>query len=205
MDTANSYADTLAKLGIARSYGKNIVVLQQGDRTDQIYVVLSGRLKVFLSDEDGKEIIVDTLGAGEFFGEMALDGGARSASVMTTEPSRLSVLEREHFRKFLSENPDSAHDLIVMLFRRMRQLTRMVGSLALLDVYGRVARLLLDNASEEDGRKIVAVRMTQGEIARRVGTTRETVSRILSDLREGNYLQMEDSRIVILQNLPKRW
>jgi len=199
------YLDSLAATGTARSYPKNTLLIQEGDLTDQVYVVLSGRLKVFLSDSAGKEIIIDTLKARDYFGEFALEGEPRSASVMTLEPCKLAVIEPAQFRGFLASNPDAAYALIVSLIRRARNLTRAVGSLALLDVYGRVARLLLDSAVDEGGRMIVGERMTQQEIARRINASREMVSRILTDLREGEYIGQEGDRIVILRPLPARW
>ncbi len=202
---APPYVEALAALGAVRSFPKNTVLVQEGDNSDQLYVVLAGRLKVYLADSEGKEIIVDTLGPNQYFGEMALDGEPRSASVMTTEASKLAVVQREDFKKFLRENPDAAFQLIVALIQRAKNLTRTVGNLALLDVYGRVARLLLDNAMEESGRLVVAERMTQQEIAKRVGSSREMVSRILSDLREGKYISADGDRIVIDKPLPKRW
>jgi CRP/FNR family cyclic AMP-dependent transcriptional regulator len=124
---------------------------------------------------------------------------------MTVEPSRVCIVERHQFKEFLATNPDAAFDLITTLILRARNLTRAVGNLALLDVYGRVARLLLDNTVEEDGAMVLASRMTQQEIAQRVGASRETVSRMLADLREGGYITMDGARIVIQQRLPKRW
>jgi CRP/FNR family cyclic AMP-dependent transcriptional regulator len=199
------YLDALAAAGKVRAYPKHTLLIQEGDRSDQLYLVLSGRLKVFLSDSEGREIVIDTLGPRQFFGEMALEGEPRSASVMTTEPCRLAVIERDDFKRFLAENPDAAYALIVTLIRRARNLTRAVGSLALLDVYGRVARLLLDNAVEEEGRLVVGERLSQQEIARRVSASREMVSRIVTDLREGGYIGIEADRMVIYRPLPKRW
>jgi len=206
-DTASppAYVSALSALGTVRSYAKNTILVQEGDRSDQVYVVLDGRLKVYLADSEGKEIIVDVLGPGQYFGEMALEGDPRSASVMTLEPSRLSVVERDRFKEFLGSNPEAAYALIVTLIRRARNLTRAVGDLALLDVYGRVARLLLDSAREESGQLVVGERMSQQEIGRRVGASREMVWRILDDLRQGDYIAMQDGRIVIRQPLPKRW
>jgi CRP/FNR family cyclic AMP-dependent transcriptional regulator len=201
----NDYVRALADLGTVRSYPKNTILIQEGDKSDQVYVVLAGKLKVYLADSEGKEIIVDLLGPGQYFGEMALEGEPRSASVMTLEPSKLSIVERERFKRFLAENPEAAYSLIVTLIRRARNLTRAVGDLALLDVYGRVARLLLDNAREQGGRLVVTERMTQQEIAKRVGASREMVWRILDDLRQGDYIGIQDGRIVIRQQLPKRW
>jgi len=199
------YIRALAALGMERTYARNTILVQEGDKSDQVYVVLSGRLKVFLADSEGKEIIVDILGPGQYFGEMALEGDARSASVMTLDPSRLSVVERDRFKDFLAGNPEAAYALIVTLIRRARNLTRVVGDLALLDVYGRVARLLLDSAREENGQLIITERMTQQEIGKRVGASREMVWRILDDLRQGGYIAIKDGRISICQPLPKRW
>ena len=200
-----NHIDALVALGVVRSYPKNTVVFQEGDTGDQLYVLLAGKLKVFLADDDGKEIVVDVLSPKQYFGEMALDGESRSASVMTVEPSKLSVIQREDLKRFLAANPDAAFALIVTLIRRARNLTRTIGNLALLDVYGRVARLLIDNASDESGKLIVTEKMSQQEIAQRIGSSREMVSRILSDLKEGGYVSIESGRMVIKQNLPKHW
>jgi CRP/FNR family cyclic AMP-dependent transcriptional regulator len=199
------YLDALTAKGTIRFYPKHTLLIQEGDLSDQIYVVLSGRLKVFLSDSDGKEIVIDTLGPRQCFGEMALEGEPRSASVMATEPCKLAAIERGQFKEFLAANPEAAYALIVTVIDRARNLTRAIGSLALLDVYGRVARLLLDNAAEENGTLVVGERLTQQEIAKRVGASRETVSRIVTDLREGGYIGVENDRMVIYRPLPKRW
>jgi CRP/FNR family cyclic AMP-dependent transcriptional regulator len=199
------HLEALAATGTIRSYPKQTILIQEGDPSDRLYVVLSGRLKVYLSDTEGKEIVIDTLGPNQFFGEMALEGGPRAASVMTIEACKLAVIEREQFKTFLANSPEAAYALIVALIRRASNLTRAIGSLTLLDVYGRVARLLLDNAIEEDGRIVVRDRMTQQEIAKRVDASRETVSRIFTDLREGGYIGTEDNRIVILRALPAHW
>lgn len=200
-----NHIDALIALGVVRSFPKNSVLVQEGDKSDQFYILLSGKLKVFLADDDGKEIVVDMLSPKQYFGEMALDGESRSASVMTVEASKLAVIQREDFKRFLAENPDAALALIVTLIRRARNLTRTIGNLALLDVYGRVARLLIDNASDESGKLVVTEKMSQQEIAQRIGSSREMVSRILSDLKEGGYLSLDGGRIVIKQNLPKHW
>jgi CRP/FNR family transcriptional regulator, cyclic AMP receptor protein len=200
-----NHIDALLALGVIRSYPKNTVLVQEGDKGDQFYVLLAGKLKVFLADDDGKEIVVDILNPKQYFGEMALDGESRSASVMTVEASKLAVIQRDDFKRFLAENPEAAFALIVTLIRRARNLTRTIGNLALLDVYGRVARLLIDNAGDESGKLVVMEKMSQHEIAQRIGSSREMVSRILSDLKEGGYVSIEGGRIVIKQNLPKHW
>jgi CRP/FNR family cyclic AMP-dependent transcriptional regulator len=134
-----------------------------------------------------------------------LDEGPRSASVMTMEPSKFLVISKVDFRQFLSAHPDFAMKLINRLMRRVRALTENVGSLALLDVYGRVARLLLELAAEQDGKLIVKERLTQKDIADRVGASREMVSRIFKDLVSGGYILVDDRRITINKDLPSRW
>lgn len=195
----------LIALGTVRTYPKRTVVFQEGDQSDQLYVVLSGRVKVYLADQDGREIVLDTVGPGQYFGEMALDGQPRSASVITVEPSRLAVVPRANFERFLQTHPEAALGLVVTVIRRARNLTRVAGSLALLDVYGRVARLLLDGAVQEGDRLVFRERLTQKEIAARVGASREMVSRILTDLREGGFVSVDDDRIVIERTLPENW
>lgn len=197
--------DALIALGTLRQFPKNTLLVQEGDKSDQIYVVVTGRLKVFLGDADGKEVTIDSLGPRQFFGEMALNGEPRSASVMTVEASSLSILPSEQFKQFLADKPQAALALIYALIKRARTLTRTVGNLALLDVYGRVAHLLIESATEEDGRLIVTERISQVEIAKKVSSSREMVSRILGDLKVGGYISMENNRVVIQQALPKRW
>ena len=158
-----------------------------------------------MADVSGKEVNVDTLGPNDYFGEMALDGEPRSASVMTVEVSTLSMVKGADFKRFLAENSEASYALILRLIQRARHLTRTIGNLALLDVYGRVARLLLDSARERDGQLVVIDRMTHQEIATRVNCSRETVSRILTDLRDGDYIAIDQEHIVIRRRLPDRW
>jgi CRP/FNR family cyclic AMP-dependent transcriptional regulator len=198
------YVESLTRLGTIRSYPKNTLLFQEGDQSDQLYIVVTGSLRVFLADADGKEIVIDTLGPKQYVGEMALDGGMRSASVITAEASKLAVVQREDFLRFLGQNPDAALALIVSLIRRARSLTRCVGNLGLLDVYGRVARLLLENAGTS-GQLVVGSKLTQTEIAKRVGSSRAMVSRILGDLKLGGYISMDGRRIAINTTLPTRW
>lgn len=199
------HIEALVVLGVVRSYPKNTILFQEGDGSDQIFVLLEGKLKVFLADSNGKEIVVDMLSPRQYFGEMALDGESRSASVMTIVASKLAVIQRDDFKAFLAQNSDAAFALIVTLIRRARNLTRTIGNLALLDVYGRVARLLIDNATEESGQLVVTEKMSQHEIAQRIGSSREMVSRILGDLKVGGYITMDGRKMVIKQNLPKHW
>ncbi|HVY07459.1 MAG TPA: cyclic nucleotide-binding domain-containing protein [Burkholderiales bacterium] len=195
----------LGEQGTVRSYPKNAVIINEGERSDSLYIVLSGKVKVYLADETGKELLLSTQGPGEYFGEMILDEGPRSASVMTLEPSRFAVVSVAQFRQFLSQNPDIGLELIKSLIYRMRALTKTVGNLGLLDVYGRVARLLIDMAVEENGKQVIKEHLTQQDMASRVGCSREMISRILKDLRVGGYIKMEGERMIIAKKPPAAW
>jgi CRP/FNR family cyclic AMP-dependent transcriptional regulator len=167
---------------------------------------LSGRVKVYLSDEDGKEVIINTQGPGEYFGELALiDEAPRSASVMTIEDSKLSIVSKRDFESCLARYPEIALRVIKGLTKRLRHLTENVKSLALMDVYGRVARTLLSLAEEQDGKLVVHQRLTQRDIAAMIGASREMVSRILKDLTIGGYITVDKKSITINEKLPHAW
>jgi CRP/FNR family cyclic AMP-dependent transcriptional regulator len=188
-----------------RAFPKNAVILNEGDRTDSLYIILEGRVKAFVSDPDGKEVVLSTQGVGEYFGEMVLDEGPRSASIMTLEPSRFLVVPQSDFKDFLLKNPVFAVRVIEKLIHRVRALTENVKSLALMDVYGRVARLLLELAQDHDGKLAISERLTQKDIASRVGASREMVSLILKDLETGGYIRHEGQSIVIARTPPPHW
>ena len=195
----------LIEHGVVRSYPKNAIIITEGDPSDSLYVILSGRVKVYLSDESGKEVVLDVHGPGRYVGEMAIDNQPRSASVMTLEPCKLSVLSGAQFREFVRQNPDAAVHLIRSLTHRARVASQNIRSLALMDVYGRVARLLLELAEEKDGRAVIAEHYTQQELAQRVGCSREMISRIFKDLIAGGYISTQGRRIVLERKLPTRW
>lgn len=202
---SDTHLKALSEQGTIKSYPKNAVIVTEGDRSDTLFIILSGKVKAYLADEDGKEVLLSTQGPGEYFGEMILDEGPRSASVMTLEPSKFSVVTTDQFKKFMIENPDAGPELVTSLIHRVRELTKAVGNLALLDVYGRVARLLLELATEEDGEMVIGERLTQQDMASRVGCSREMISRILKDLRTGGYVKMDGERIIIAKNPPRAW
>jgi len=202
---SDGFVRQLASLGRVRSYPKNTVFITEGDSSDSVFVILSGRVKVFLSDSEGHEMILDTQGPGEYVGEMALDGKPRSASVMTLEPSTFSVVARDPIREEIRKNPDFALDMISKIIDRARLATSSVKDLALLDVYGRVARLLLNMSTEQNGKLMIPEKLTQQEIAERVGASRDMVSRIFRDLTAGGYITVESRHITINKKPPSRW
>ena len=194
-----------AQHAVTRTFPKNTVVVTEGDRTDSLYIIVSGRVKIYVSDEEGKEAVLNESGPGEYFGEMVLDEGPRSASVMTLEPTRFLVVPKEDFKEFVAKSPEFSLHLICKLIKRVRALTNDVKSLALMDVYGRVARMLLDLAVERDDILIIENKPTQQEMANHVGASREMISRILSDLTAGGYIEVERDRITITRALPRAW
>ena len=189
-----------------RTYPKNTIILNEGDEAASLFFITSGKVRIFLSNEDGKEIILNELGPGEHFGELALiDDAPRSASVMTVRETKLALISKADFRRVLESHPGIAVNLITSLTRRFRMLSENVKSLALLDVYGRVAKILLDMSVEQDGNRIIPERPTQQEIANHIGASREMVARILKDLEIGGYITIERKTILIKENLPARY
>ncbi|MGH7700748.1 MAG: Crp/Fnr family transcriptional regulator [Gemmatimonadales bacterium] len=184
-----------------RTYPKNSVILFEDDPGDALYVVGQGQVKVVLIGEDGREVILSVLGAGEFFGEMALiDDEPRSAHVIAMEDSALIVLRREDFQGILRHSPGIALALLRELSRRLRRVDEKVGSLVLLDVNGRVAQLLLDLADEEGGERITR-RLTHHTIAQMIGSSRETVSRTMRELVDKGLIEVS-RRDIALRDRP---
>ena len=181
-----------------KSVSRSTTVMAGGDATDSLYIVLSGRLKVMMSDSEGKEVILAILGPGEFFGEMGLiDDSPRSASVVAMESCELLSVTKRDFKKCLAENFEMSMAVMRGLVRRLREADRKIGSLALLDVYGRVARLLLDMSETVNGEKVVTKRLPKQDIAKMIGASREMVSRVMKDLQMGGYIEVRGSTIVL--------
>ena len=197
---------SIAEGGIVRTFPRNTVLIHEGDTGDSLYIVLSGKVKVYASNAQGREFVIAFHGPGEYVGEMALDGGVRSASVVTVDPTVCAVVHRAQFREFLLANPDFALHLIEKLIRRVRATTEDVKSLALTDVYGRLVRLLNALAMPAgDGTSVVPEKLTQQAIAERVGASRDMIGKLFKDLVAGGYLAIEDRTITILKKLPTGW
>jgi CRP/FNR family cyclic AMP-dependent transcriptional regulator len=180
-----------------RSYSRNACILRAGDLTDALYIILSGRARVLIDDGEGREVILNLLGPNEFFGEMSLiDERPRSASVEALDPCEILYISKSAFMSCLKGNFDAAMLMLRSVVARLREADRKIASLALMDVYGRVARLLMENAREIDGRWIVEPGSEQ--ISRMVGASREMVSRVLKDLREKGLIVRDKRKIVVL-------
>lgn len=198
----------LARRGQLRNFRKNTVVLREGETGDSLYVLLQGSVKVFAMDENGREITYGTIYAGDYFGEMSLDGGPRSASVMMLEPSVCAVLCSADVRVHLAQSPGFAFSMLVRMIRRVRAATESARNMALLDVYGRVVALLEGQrgaAPGVEGAAVVLRNITHQDVANRVGASREMVSRLLKELEKDGYIELGLKRITLLRQLPARW
>ena len=188
----------LSQVAVRRRAGRNEQVVRAGEDAESLIVLLTGRAKVTNFDEEGREIILAWLGPGEFFGEMGLiDGSPRSASVVAVEPCELLAIGKSEFQRCMQENFQVAQKLMQILVRRLREADRNIESLALLDVYGRVARLLLDMSEDENGKRVVRQKISKQDMARMIGASREMVSKVMRDLELGGYIVVDNDLITI--------
>ncbi len=187
-----------------RAYPKNTLLFMEGDSSGQLFIIRSGSVCVYTDDGDGRQLVLNYMGPGEYFGELSLiDSKPRSASVITVEECEMMCISRDSFHTFLRQHPECSETLLAELVQRIRDLTSQVKDMALLDVYGRVAhtlsRLCNDSA---DGR---SVKLTHQDIANMVGASREMVSRVMKELVIGGYIEMQQKHIRILKTFPKNW
>lgn len=189
-----------------RRYRKGALLIQEGDVGDTLFVVLSGRVKAFSTDDRDREVIYGVYGPGEYLGEMSLDGGPRSASVITLEATMCAVVTRTTLREHIASHPEFALELLARVIRRARQATLSMRNMALLDVYGRLTQLLREMAQPQpEGPPCIRPKPTHAELAQRVGCSREMVSRILKDLADGGYVQSEARQLMLLKPFPAQW
>lgn len=197
--------DVLAAHAITRTFPKHVILINEGDRSDSLYLILSGMVKIFSSDEEGNEILIDMPGPGEYFGELALiDEEPRSASVMTLEPSRLLIIARDDFIACLHAHVSIAISLLQALARKLRHQTGTTKSLALKGVYQRVVEALYELAEERDGRQVIE-NLTHQALADRTYASRAMISVILKELKQGGYISADRKRIVIHRKPPAKW
>jgi CRP/FNR family cyclic AMP-dependent transcriptional regulator len=196
----------LALRGEVKHFRKDQRLIEEGTLGDTLFIILSGRLRAFSADDRGREIVYGIYGPGEYLGEMSLDGGPRSASVVAQEAAVCAVITRHTLHEYVAANPSFAFELIGRVIQRARIATRSARSMALLDVYGRVVQLLEQMAvADADGTRVVRERLTHQEIANRVGCSREMVSRLMKDLDKGGHVQNLDGELRLAHRLPLHW
>lgn len=204
---ASAHVEALAQRGTERRYRRGTLIIQEGERGDTLYIVRAGRLRAFVADANGKELTLGLYGSGEYVGEMALDGGPRSASVEACEPTVCAVVARDVLLAYIAEQPGFALELMSRLIRRARLATENARSVALIDVYGRLTSLLhrLAEPPDAEGHRLLRERLTHQQIASHLACSREMVSRLLKDLEIGGYVALRERRLVLLKALPARW
>jgi CRP/FNR family cyclic AMP-dependent transcriptional regulator len=196
------------ELGVhIQHFQKGSILVHQGDDSNNmLYIILSGRLKVFTGNEEGKEALLTFMESGDAFGELSLfDEQPRSASVMAVEDCQVGLFPRSHLFECMRRNPNIAIELLKTVMKRMRNTTEQVSSLALLDVYGRIAKTLSTLAKTRPDGTVITGPLTHQELSSMVGASREMVTRILNDLKRGGYIATEHHCIEIKKPLPTRW
>jgi CRP/FNR family transcriptional regulator, cyclic AMP receptor protein len=196
----------LAERGTPRRYRKGVVLIQEGDQGDTLYIVLAGRVRAYSEGDNEREITYGVYGPGEYVGEISLDGGPRSASVITVEPTTCVVIPRQTLLQHIAQYPEFAFELLAKVIRRARAATLSARQLALNDVYGRLRALLESLATPPvDGVRLIAERLTHQDIANRLGCSREMIGKVLKDLDDGGYVLRDAEGLKILRALPARW
>jgi CRP/FNR family cyclic AMP-dependent transcriptional regulator len=191
----------LAVRGVLRGYRKGTLLIEEGTQGDNIYLIVSGLLRAFASDNRGREVTYGVYGAGEYVGEMSLDGGLRSANVITETAAQCILITRTSLLAHIAENPDFALELLTKVIRRARSTTLSTKQLALNDVYGRLKALLETQAVGDE-----PLRLTHQAMAQRLGCSREMVSKLMKDLELGGYLsRVSNGCYRVLRSLPARW
>ena len=196
----------LADMGTPCTFSKGAVLIKEGDTDDAVlYLINRGWVRVIATEGDGKQIVIDEYGPGDYVGEMALDGMPRSASVIALEMVEAVAVPRSAALKYLREHPEFALSLMMELIRRARLATANFKSAALKDVYGRIVELLQSLAVKTGAETIIPGRLTKADITRRIGASRDMVAIIMRDLTDGGYLIQTDRGLVIKRSLPLRW
>lgn len=191
----------LATQGKQQNFKKGVVIFRDGDKGDALYILLEGRVRAYGSAVSGKEITYGYVSAGEYFGELTLDGGSRSANVEAVEPSVCVIVTNAQLEVFMQEHPRFSTAMLYTVIQRARQSTDNARSIALMDVYSRLKRAIEKITPET----AIAIGITHSELAADVGASREMVSKLLKDLEVGDYIKVQNRQLSRLKELPERW
>lgn len=191
-------AEALASTVYKKRFKRGEILVEQGQKSDALYIVLTGRTRVLMTDSKGREVILATLASGDYVGEMSLiDDEPHSATVVADQQVDVLVLGRNSFLRCLGENMEMAHAVMRVLVQRLRKASENISSLALVGVYGRVAKVLLDSAAPAaDGQLVIRDKVSRQDIAKMVGASREMVSRVMKDFEEQGFIQLLDTGVV---------
>src|SRR5258708_4898228 len=197
--TANQ-AESVAEAVVKRRFKRGELIVEQGEKSNTLFIILTGRVRVVTSDKRGREVILATLNPGDYIGEMSLiDNEPHSATVRAEVQTDMLALGRAEFARCLPENSSMAYAILRGLVQRLRNADRQIESLALLDVYGRVARTLLDMAENDGDVKVIRNKVSRQDLAKVVGASREMVSRVMKDLEGRGMVQTQENGWVIIK------
>ena len=189
-----------------RNYARNCLIIAEGEHSDSLYIINKGQIKIFISDDEGQEMILNTLGPGDYFGELAIiDQKPRSASAMAVCDSDISVISSNDLTECLNHHPEMTIKLLQVMAKRLRDATESQRQLALMDVYGRLKVTLMALSYEADGIYLVEPKPRQQDIANMIGASREMVSRIFKKLKIDGYIETSKTSITIKKTLPGKW
>ena len=200
-DQAQSIADSVVK----RRFRRGEIVVEHGKKSNALFIMLTGRARVLTADQRGREVILAVLQPGDYVGEMSLiDNQPHSATVRAEVQSDMLVLGRAEFARCLPENSSLSYAIMRGLVQRLRSADRQIESLALLDVYGRVARALLEMSEMVGVQQVIRNKVSRQDLAKVVGASREMVSRVMKDLEEREMIEtQENGSVVIKEQLTK--
>ena len=202
---SSKHLELLSAQACHLSYVKNSIVIAEGDYSDSLYILRQGKIRIYISDNSGREMLLNELGAGDYFGDLSLiDQEPRSASAITACDCEVSVIKSEDFMQCLHDNPEMAVSLLQVLAKRLRAATNSQRQLALMDVYGRLKSTLLILSKKVNGVCIVEPKPTQQELANMIGASREMVSRILKNLKADGYIETSKTSITIRKALSEK-
>jgi CRP-like cAMP-binding protein len=190
----------------SRHYAKNTIIFSEGDTADALYIVDKGQISIYISNDRGDEMLLNALGPGDCFGELAMiDQETRSASAKSTCDTHVCAITSASLRACIEMAPEITLNMMKSLASLLRTSTESQKQLALLDVYGRLRETLLKMADIEQYGKVIVPKPTHRELASRIGASREMVSRLLKDLRLGGYIDSDNRQIYLRRNLPEKW
>ena len=202
---SKAHLELLSAQACHRSYAKNVVIFREGDHSDSLYIVRQGKIKIYISDNNGREMLLNELGKGDYFGDLSLiDHEPRSASAVTLSACDVSIIKSEDFLRCLQKNPDMAISLLKTAAKRLRVATESQRQLALMGVYGRLRATLLTLSSEVGDISKVEPKPTQQELGNMIGASREMVSRIFKNLKADGYIETSKTSITIRKALPDK-
>lgn len=187
-------------------FKKGVIVMSEGETGESLYLINSGRIKIFVSDEEGNEMTLFIEGPGSYIGEISLlDDAPRTASAVTIEKTEVISISKKAFIELITENPDIAFNIINALTQKLRRATDSIRSLALKNVYQRLVLKLLELADDENGRKVIASRYSHLELGKMIGASREMVGKVMAELTRGEYIEQRDKQLYLLKDFPHDW